>query len=146
MQIKCEYSFMTEVNRSDIPAIRSSWLESITLSFIFAYVHPIACLLSSSQENSSDSVTSSSRGESGRPRQNGERSDSPPQNSKSQRTGKSSGAQGREEGTLVSEHKVQVTWSTRTTSWSHNQLPLGLLQIHHSFSSGNNSRSNNDSY
>ncbi|XP_048125278.1 ankyrin-3 isoform X2 [Alosa alosa] len=62
-----------------------------------------------SQENSSDSVTSSSRGESGRPRQNGERSDSPAQNSKSQRSGKTSGAQGREEGALVSEHKVQLS-------------------------------------
>ncbi|XP_062376304.1 ankyrin-3 [Sardina pilchardus] len=62
-----------------------------------------------SQENSSDSVTSSSRGESGRPRQNGERSDSPAQNPKSQRSGKSSGAQGREEGALVSEHKVQLS-------------------------------------
>ncbi|XP_063048277.1 ankyrin-3-like [Engraulis encrasicolus] len=66
-----------------------------------------------SQENSSDSVTSSSRGESARPRQNGERSDSPPQNTKSQRSGKQgngngNGAHGREEGALVSEHKVQL--------------------------------------
>ncbi|XP_031435004.1 ankyrin-3 isoform X4 [Clupea harengus] len=69
-----------------------------------------------SQENSSDSVTSSSRGESGRPRQNGERSDSPAQNSQNQRSGKSTGARGREEGALVSEHKVQQLSATDSGS------------------------------
>ncbi|XP_037127870.1 ankyrin-3-like isoform X34 [Syngnathus acus] len=56
----------------------------------------------SSHENSSDSVTSSSRGESGRSRQNGDNSKSSPQG------GSSESMNGRkEEGTLVSEKKVQ---------------------------------------
>ncbi|XP_037127874.1 ankyrin-3-like isoform X37 [Syngnathus acus] len=55
-----------------------------------------------SHENSSDSVTSSSRGESGRSRQNGDNSKSSPQG------GSSESMNGRkEEGTLVSEKKVQ---------------------------------------
>ncbi|KAM9809743.1 ankyrin-3-like isoform 32-T32 [Syngnathus typhle] len=56
-----------------------------------------------SHENSSDSVTSSSRGESGRSRQNGDNSKSSPQG------GSSESMNGRkEEGTLVSEKKVQL--------------------------------------
>ncbi|XP_049592752.1 ankyrin-3 isoform X28 [Syngnathus scovelli] len=56
----------------------------------------------SSHENSSDSVTSSSRGESGRSRQNGDNSKTSPQG------GSSESMNGRkEEGTLVSEKKVQ---------------------------------------
>ncbi|TKS85771.1 hypothetical protein D9C73_019571 [Collichthys lucidus] len=56
-----------------------------------------------SQENSSDSITSSSRGESGRSRQNGDNSKHSPQD------GSSESSNGRkEEGTLVSEKKVQV--------------------------------------
>ncbi|XP_077350728.1 ankyrin-3-like isoform X13 [Festucalex cinctus] len=55
-----------------------------------------------SHENSSDSVTSSSRGESGRSRQNGDNSKISPQG------GSSESMNGRkEEGTLVSEKKVQ---------------------------------------
>ncbi|KAM4591296.1 uncharacterized protein PAE49_015461 isoform 9-T9 [Odontesthes bonariensis] len=55
-----------------------------------------------SQENSSDSITSSSRGESGRSRQNGDNSKHPPQD------GSSESSNGRkEEGPLVSEKKVQ---------------------------------------
>ncbi|XP_025753431.1 ankyrin-3 isoform X24 [Oreochromis niloticus] len=55
-----------------------------------------------SQENSSDSITSSSRGESGRSRQNGDNSKHSPQD------GSSESSNGRkEEGTLVSEKKVQ---------------------------------------
>ncbi|XP_019715587.1 ankyrin-3 isoform X12 [Hippocampus comes] len=56
----------------------------------------------SSHENSSDSVTSSSRGESGRSRQNGDKSKNSPQG------GSSESMNGRkEEGRLVSEKKVQ---------------------------------------
>ncbi|XP_051284436.1 ankyrin-3 isoform X30 [Dicentrarchus labrax] len=55
-----------------------------------------------SQENSSDSITSSSRGESGRSRQNGDSSKHSPQG------GSSESSNGRkEEGALVSEKKVQ---------------------------------------
>ncbi|XP_056147598.1 ankyrin-3-like [Lampris incognitus] len=55
-----------------------------------------------SQENSSDSITSSSRGESGRSRQNGDHSQhSPPDDSKNSSSGRT------EEGALVSEKKVQ---------------------------------------
>ncbi|XP_076599050.1 uncharacterized protein LOC143328042 isoform X37 [Chaetodon auriga] len=55
-----------------------------------------------SQENSSDSITSSSRGESGRSRQNGDNSKHSPQD------GSSESSNGRkEEGALVSEKKVQ---------------------------------------
>ncbi|XP_069000596.1 ankyrin-3 isoform X9 [Embiotoca jacksoni] len=55
-----------------------------------------------SQENSSDSITSSSRGESGRSRQNGDNSKHSPQG------GSSESSNGRkEEGALVSEKKVQ---------------------------------------
>ncbi|XP_076747701.1 ankyrin-3 isoform X25 [Maylandia zebra] len=55
-----------------------------------------------SQENSSDSITSSSRGESGRSRQNGDNSKHSPQD------GSSESSNGRkEEGTLMSEKKVQ---------------------------------------
>ncbi|XP_041867171.1 ankyrin-3-like isoform X3 [Melanotaenia boesemani] len=55
-----------------------------------------------SQENSSDSITSSSRGESGRSRQNGDNSKHSPQD------GSSESSNGKkEEGALVSEKKVQ---------------------------------------
>lgn len=55
-----------------------------------------------SQENSSDSITSSSRGESGKSRQNGDNSKHSPQD------GSSESSNGRkEEGALVSEKKVQ---------------------------------------
>ncbi|KAM7408513.1 hypothetical protein PAMA_002305 [Pampus argenteus] len=55
-----------------------------------------------SQENSSDSITSSSRGESGRSRQNGDNSRHSPQG------GSSESSNGKkEEGSLVSEKKVQ---------------------------------------
>ncbi|XP_061601867.1 ankyrin-3-like isoform X7 [Cololabis saira] len=54
-----------------------------------------------SQENSSDSVTSSSRGESGRSRQNGDNSKHSPQDASSE------SSNGRKEGALVSEKKVQ---------------------------------------
>ncbi|XP_037398040.1 ankyrin-3 isoform X3 [Pygocentrus nattereri] len=57
-----------------------------------------------SQENSSDSVTSSSRGDSGKPRQNGEHSETPPRSTASQ---VSANGSGREEGTLLVEHKVK---------------------------------------
>uniref|UniRef100_A0A8C2EH57 Ankyrin 3a n=1 Tax=Cyprinus carpio TaxID=7962 RepID=A0A8C2EH57_CYPCA len=62
-----------------------------------------------SQENSSDSVTSSSRGDSGKPRQNGEHSDTMPRSSASQESanGVKTGA-GKQEGALIAEHKVQV--------------------------------------
>ncbi|KAL0964507.1 hypothetical protein UPYG_G00324800 [Umbra pygmaea] len=55
-----------------------------------------------SQENSSDSVTSSSRGEAGRSRQNGNHTAPPAQDSANRRTGHEN-----EEGTLVSQKKVQ---------------------------------------
>ncbi|XP_070696804.1 ankyrin-3 [Pempheris klunzingeri] len=55
-----------------------------------------------SQENSSDSITSSSRGESGRSRQNGDNSKHSPQDASSE---SSNGR--KEEGALVSEIKVQ---------------------------------------
>ncbi|XP_078016904.1 uncharacterized protein LOC117247896 isoform X41 [Epinephelus lanceolatus] len=55
-----------------------------------------------SQENSSDSITSSSRGESGRSRQNGSNSKHSPQD----RSSESSNGR-KEEGALVSEKKVQ---------------------------------------
>ncbi|XP_038592932.1 ankyrin-3-like isoform X19 [Micropterus salmoides] len=55
-----------------------------------------------SQENSSDSITSSSRGESGRSRQNGDKSKHSPQD------GSSESSNGKkEEGALVSEKRVQ---------------------------------------
>ncbi|XP_045067515.1 ankyrin-3 isoform X5 [Coregonus clupeaformis] len=67
-----------------------------------------------SQENSSDSITSSSRGEPGRSRHNGDHTELPPQDgslpvpqdSANGRTG-----HGKEEGTLVSEKKVQQRFS-----------------------------------
>ncbi|KAI7804529.1 putative ankyrin-3-like [Triplophysa rosa] len=61
-----------------------------------------------SQENSSDSITSSSRGDSGKPRQNGEHSNATPHSSASQEStnGVKAGA-GRQEGALIAEHKVQ---------------------------------------
>ncbi|XDV43074.1 hypothetical protein PO909_011620, partial [Leuciscus waleckii] len=61
-----------------------------------------------SQENSSDSMTSSSRGDSGKPRQNGEHSNAMPRSSVSQETasGVKTGA-GKQEGALIAEHKVQ---------------------------------------
>nr|XP_046258621.1 ankyrin-3 isoform X33 [Scatophagus argus] len=55
-----------------------------------------------SQENSSDSITSSSRGESGRSRHNGDNSKHSPQDGSSE-----SSSSRREEGALVSEKKVQ---------------------------------------
>ncbi|XP_077350716.1 ankyrin-3-like isoform X3 [Festucalex cinctus] len=63
-----------------------------------------------SHENSSDSVTSSSRGESGRSRQNGDNSKISPQG------GSSESMNGRkEEGTLVSEKKVQKEGASRNS-------------------------------
>ncbi|XP_077095443.1 ankyrin-3 isoform X2 [Siphateles boraxobius] len=61
-----------------------------------------------SQENSSDSMTSSSRGDSGKPRQNGEHSNAMPRSSVSQETASAvkTGA-GKQEGALIAEHKVQ---------------------------------------
>ncbi|XP_056091055.1 ankyrin-3 isoform X26 [Rhinichthys klamathensis goyatoka] len=68
-----------------------------------------------SQENSSDSMTSSSRGDSGKPRQNGEHSNAMPRSSVSQETasGVKTGA-GKQEGALIAEHKVQQRSSTET--------------------------------
>ncbi|XP_016091491.1 ankyrin-3-like [Sinocyclocheilus grahami] len=68
-----------------------------------------------SQENSSDSMTSSSRGDSGKPRHNGERSDTMPRSSASQESanGVKAGA-GKQEGALIAEHKVQQRLSTET--------------------------------
>ncbi|XP_076747711.1 ankyrin-3 isoform X35 [Maylandia zebra] len=63
-----------------------------------------------SQENSSDSITSSSRGESGRSRQNGDNSKHSPQD------GSSESSNGRkEEGTLMSEKKVQQGEGSRNS-------------------------------
>ncbi|XP_077438704.1 ankyrin-3-like isoform X3 [Vanacampus margaritifer] len=63
-----------------------------------------------SHENSSDSVTSSSRGDSGRSRQNGDNSKSSPQG------GSSESMNGRkEEGTPVSEKKVQKEGASRNS-------------------------------
>ncbi|XP_026141480.1 ankyrin-3 isoform X24 [Carassius auratus] len=61
-----------------------------------------------SQENSSDSMTSSSRVDSGKPRQNGEHSDTMPRSSASQESanGVKAGV-GKQEGALIAEHKVQ---------------------------------------
>uniref|UniRef100_A0AAR2J063 Ankyrin 3a n=1 Tax=Pygocentrus nattereri TaxID=42514 RepID=A0AAR2J063_PYGNA len=66
-----------------------------------------------SQENSSDSVTSSSRGDSGKPRQNGEHSETPPRSTASQ---VSANGSGREEGTLLVEHKVKQRTATESGS------------------------------
>ncbi|XP_059374757.1 ankyrin-3-like isoform X4 [Carassius carassius] len=68
-----------------------------------------------SQENSSDSVTSSSRGDSGKPRQNGGHSDTMPRSLASQESanGVKAGA-GKQEGALIAEHKVQQWLSTET--------------------------------
>uniref|UniRef100_A0A8C6Q3P4 Ankyrin 3 n=1 Tax=Nothobranchius furzeri TaxID=105023 RepID=A0A8C6Q3P4_NOTFU len=63
------------------------------------------CFLSNSQENSSDSITSSSRGESGRSRQNGNNSKHSPQDVSSE------SSTSRKDGTLVSEKRVQVKQS-----------------------------------
>lgn len=54
-------------------------------------------------------MTSSSRGDSGKPRQNGEHSNAMPRSSVSQETvsGVKTGA-GKQEGALIAEHKVQV--------------------------------------
>ncbi|XP_067222708.1 ankyrin-3 isoform X13 [Chanodichthys erythropterus] len=61
-----------------------------------------------SQENSSDSMTSSSRAESGKPRQNGEHSNTIPRSSVSPESasGAKTGAS-KQEGALIAEHKVQ---------------------------------------
>ncbi|KAL7384223.1 hypothetical protein ABVT39_026748 [Epinephelus coioides] len=63
-----------------------------------------------SQENSSDSITSSSRGESGRSRQNGSNSKHSPQD----RSSESSNGR-KEEGALVSEKKVQQGEGSRNS-------------------------------
>lgn len=65
-----------------------------------------------SQENSSESITSSSRGESGRSRQNGDNS---------KRSSESSNGR-KEEGTLVSEKKVQVTLKTLAAVTAGNEI------------------------
>ncbi|XP_051502866.1 LOW QUALITY PROTEIN: ankyrin-3-like [Myxocyprinus asiaticus] len=68
-----------------------------------------------SQENSSDSVTSSSRGDSGRPRQNGEHSGTMPYSSVSQESANGVKARaGKQEGALIVEHKVQQRSSTES--------------------------------
>uniref|UniRef100_A0A674EVF7 Ankyrin 3 n=1 Tax=Salmo trutta TaxID=8032 RepID=A0A674EVF7_SALTR len=64
-----------------------------------------------SQENSSDSVTSSSRGEPGRSRHNGDHTELPPYDGSlpvSQDSANRRAGHGKEEGVLVSEKKVQV--------------------------------------
>ncbi|XP_073668365.1 ankyrin-3 isoform X7 [Paramisgurnus dabryanus] len=68
-----------------------------------------------SQENSSDSITSSSRGDSGKPRQNGEHSNAMPRSSASQEStnGVKTGT-GKQEGALIAEHKVQQRSSTES--------------------------------
>ncbi|XP_052436202.1 ankyrin-3 isoform X2 [Carassius gibelio] len=68
-----------------------------------------------SQENSSDSMTSSSRVDSGKPRQNGEHSDTMPRSSASQESanGVKAGV-GKQEGALIAEHKVQQRLSSET--------------------------------
>ncbi|XP_048047383.1 ankyrin-3 isoform X36 [Megalobrama amblycephala] len=68
-----------------------------------------------SQENSSDSMTSSSRAESGKPRQNGEHSNAIPRSSVSPESasGVKTGAS-KQEGALIAEHKVQQRSSTET--------------------------------
>uniref|UniRef100_A0A8C1ISX9 Ankyrin 3a n=1 Tax=Cyprinus carpio TaxID=7962 RepID=A0A8C1ISX9_CYPCA len=68
-----------------------------------------------SQENSSDSMTSSSRVDSGKPRYNGEHSDTMPRSSASQESanGVKAGA-GKQEGALIAEHKVQQRLSSET--------------------------------
>eukprot|EP00063_Salmo_salar_P035565 XP_014010400.1 PREDICTED: ankyrin-3-like isoform X17 [Salmo salar] len=63
-----------------------------------------------SQENSSDSITSSSRGEPARSRHNGDNTELPPQDGSlpvSQDSANGRTGRGKEEGTLVSERKVQ---------------------------------------
>ncbi|XP_034148636.1 ankyrin-3 isoform X36 [Esox lucius] len=63
-----------------------------------------------SQENSSDSITSSSRGEPGRTRQNGDPTELPPQDGSlpaSQDPANGRTGHGKEEGTFVSQKKVQ---------------------------------------
>ncbi|XP_073725418.1 ankyrin-3 isoform X4 [Misgurnus anguillicaudatus] len=68
-----------------------------------------------SQENSSDSMTSSSKGDSGKPRQNGEHSNAMPRSSASQEStnGVKTGT-GKQEGALIAEHKVQQRSSTES--------------------------------
>uniref|UniRef100_A0A8C7UWX2 Ankyrin 3 n=1 Tax=Oncorhynchus mykiss TaxID=8022 RepID=A0A8C7UWX2_ONCMY len=64
-----------------------------------------------SQENSSDSATSSSRGEPGRSRHNGDHTELPPHDGSlplSQDSANRRAGHGKEEGVLVSEKKVQV--------------------------------------
>uniref|UniRef100_A0A4W5Q7M7 Ankyrin 3a n=1 Tax=Hucho hucho TaxID=62062 RepID=A0A4W5Q7M7_9TELE len=68
-----------------------------------------------SQENSSDSITSSSRGEPARSRHNGDHTELPPQDGSlpvSQDSANGRTGHGKEEGTLVSEKKVQVIAKT----------------------------------
>uniref|UniRef100_A0A8C8H738 Ankyrin 3a n=1 Tax=Oncorhynchus tshawytscha TaxID=74940 RepID=A0A8C8H738_ONCTS len=67
------------------------------------------------QENSSDSITSSSRGELARSRHNGDNTELPPQDGSlpvSQDSANGRTGRGKEEGTLVSERKVQVIAKT----------------------------------
>ncbi|XP_071236057.1 ankyrin-3-like isoform X18 [Salvelinus alpinus] len=67
-----------------------------------------------SQEKSSDSITSSSRGELARSRHNGENTELPPQDGSlpvSQDSANGRTGRGKEEGTLVSERKVQQRFS-----------------------------------
>ncbi|KAK1793626.1 hypothetical protein P4O66_012002, partial [Electrophorus voltai] len=59
------------------------------------------------QDNSSDCVTSSSREDAGKPRQNGEHSEAPPHSPASQDSNGMKGGSGREEGTLLVEHKIK---------------------------------------
>ncbi|XP_049319942.1 ankyrin-3 isoform X3 [Astyanax mexicanus] len=78
-----------------------------------------------SQENSSDSVTSSPRGDSGKPRQNGEHSETPHRSTASQDSaGGVKGGAGREEGTLLVEHKVKgdEAWNIPGDSVSEEQF------------------------
>ncbi|XP_066522958.1 ankyrin-3 [Hoplias malabaricus] len=74
-----------------------------------------------SQENSSDSVTSSSRGDSGKPRQNGVSQDSA--------NGVKGGA-GREEGTLLIEHKVKQRTATESGSDEERTITMRVFRRH----------------
>nr|XP_057914723.1 ankyrin-3-like isoform X7 [Doryrhamphus excisus]XP_057914724.1 ankyrin-3-like isoform X7 [Doryrhamphus excisus] len=77
-----------------------------------------------SHENSSDSITSSSRGESGRSRRNGDNSKNSPQG------GSSESVNGRkEEGALVSEKKVQKEGGSRNSRRKDDRRP-GDKKLH----------------
>lgn len=79
-------------------------------------------VLSCSQENSSESITSSSRGESGRSRQNGSSSRHSPQEGSSESLNSR-----KEKGALVSEKKVQVMSQASKMSKPHKTLIIPSL-------------------